>query len=363
VIRKILEAFFKHKLLLLLPPILIPAVVTPIAVLSTPPAYETAVGVWIDRPAYLDVKDGASSWVSAVQAQSGRLNELLRTRAFLLDVAQRTSLAPLTSSAAGQQRLAELMARSVSIGSAGGGGTAANAASEHLLVVRVTASTAQLSYELCKAIVDAYQERVAADQADQASVAVDFYQARLTDAQKQLTKVSADLRRYVASRANDPDAFADNGPSGLPAAMVDPRLGALQANVQAAQVDVNAAQAALNQAQQDSMMAVQGQQYGFQVLDGAQLPTAPTPQTKKIIIYPIAAVIVGLGLMAALLVLLVASDRSIRSESDLTSGLRSLGVVPMLQLKNVPKKLRSGATRRAIGASAGMALPAQSGAK
>ena len=89
-IRKILEAFFQHKLLLLLPPILIPAIVTPIAVLSTPPAYETAVSVWIDRPAYLNIKDGSSAWVSAVQSQSGRLGELLRTRAFLTDVARQT---------------------------------------------------------------------------------------------------------------------------------------------------------------------------------------------------------------------------------------------------------------------------------
>ena len=94
--------------------------------------------------------------------------------------------------------------------------------------------------------------------------------------------------------------------------MLDPRLGALQANVQTAQMDVNTAQVALTQAQQDAVMATQGLQYGFQVLDPAQLPTVATPQTKKIIIYPIVAVIIGLGLMGALLVLLVATDRSIR---------------------------------------------------
>lgn len=362
-IRKILEAFFQHKLLLLLPPFLIPAIVTPIAVLSTPPAYETAVSVWIDRPAYLDTKDGSSPWVSAVQNQSGRLGELLRTRAFLTDVAQRTSLAPLVSTAAGQQRIYDLVSRSVTIGGAAGTGAAAvNSGSEHLLVIRVTAATAQLSYELCKAIVDAYQEKSAADQADQASVAVDVYQARVTDAQKQLTKVSSDLRRYAAARQGD-DQVADTGPGSLPAAMLDPRLGALQANVQSAQLDVNNAQAALTQAQQDSVIATQGLQYGFQILDPAQLPTVATAQTKKIIIYPIAAVVVGLGLMCALLVLLVATDRSIRSESDLGPGIRTLGDVPLLQLKNVPKNLRAVATRRAIGATAGMALPAHSGIK
>ena len=59
-IRKIFEALFRHKFLLLLPPILIPAIVTPIAFLTTPPVYETSVGVWVDRPAYLEYKDGAA---------------------------------------------------------------------------------------------------------------------------------------------------------------------------------------------------------------------------------------------------------------------------------------------------------------
>ena len=47
---------------------------------------------------------------------------------------------------------ADTISRSVGIGSGGG---------DHLLVIRVQASSGQLSYELCKAIVDAYQEKSA----------------------------------------------------------------------------------------------------------------------------------------------------------------------------------------------------------
>jgi capsular polysaccharide biosynthesis protein len=362
-LRKLLEAFFRHKLLLLMPPVLIPGIVSPIAVLSMPPVYETTVSVWIDHPPLLNYNDGSSSWVSGVQNQSSRLSELLRTRAFMSDVASRTSLAPLLNSSAGQTRVADLIARDVIIG--GAAGAATPSVTDHLLVIRIQANTAQLSYELCKAIVDAYQEKSAADQTDQASVAVDFYQSQLQTAQQQLAKSTQDLRRYAtAVQANNPDAAqASDAQGGLAAAMLDPKLGALQSNVQAAQLDVKNAQANLNQAQQSAMMSAQGQQYGFQVLDAPQLPTAATTQIKKIVIYPIAAAVVGLGLTAMLLVLLVASDRSVRSELDLSSGLRVLGIVPSLQLKRVPKKLRPGATRRAIGAAAGMALPASGGAK
>jgi len=353
-IRKILEAFFRHKLLLLLPPILIPGIVGPVAVLSTPPIYETSAGVWIDRPTYLNYKDGSNTWLTPVQVQSARLTELLRTRAFLDDVAQRTSLAPLVGTPAGEVRLAELALRSVTVGGAG----------DHLLFIRTQLATPQLSYELDKAILDAYQEKTAADQADQASVAVDFYGARVKDARQQLNKVSQDLRRYAATRlANNPDTVSGTDPTGLPAAMLDPTIATLQASVQTAQAEVNTAQNALTQAQQDAMAAVQGQQYGFQVLDAPQIATEPTSQIKKLIIYPIAAAIIGLGLTAMLLILLVASDRSVRSEQDLAPGMRTLGSIPMLQVKRGPKQLSGVATRRAIGALAGTALPLAGGAK
>src|SRR5205085_1345576 len=112
-----------------------------------------------------------------------------------------------------------------------------------LLVVRVQTTSPQLSFELAKAIIEGYQEKTAADQSDQASLAVDFYQARLKDAQATLTKASQDLRRYALSRQLNDDGQQDT--TDIPAAMLDPRLGALQANVQTAQLDVNNAQNAL----------------------------------------------------------------------------------------------------------------------
>ncbi len=354
-IRKILEAFFRHKLLVLLPPILIPAIVTPIAVMAFPPQYDSAVSIWIDIPSYLDIKDASNPFVSPVQTQSSRLSDLLHTRAFVDDVASRTSLAPLVGSPAGEQRIADLITKGVIIGA-----TAADphaTASDHLLVLHVQASDPQLAYELCNAIVDAFQDKNTADQSDQAGVAVDFYQSRLQDAQQALNQASQNLRRYVAQRQSSDDGSTDPSTS-LPATLLDPKLGDLQSSYQQAQANVNSAQTALTQAQQSASAAAQGQQLGFQVLDPAQVATSATPQTKKILIYPIAALIVGLGLSSMLLVLLVASDRSIRSEADLAANVRVLGTVPMLQLKRLPKQLRSVGTRRAMGAVAGTALPA-----
>ncbi|HEX8969715.1 MAG TPA: hypothetical protein VF937_17665 [Chloroflexota bacterium] len=356
-IRKILEAFFRHKLLVLVPPILIPVIVTPFAYLAFPPLYDTWVSVWVDHPAYLNYKDTSNPFNTPVQTQAGRLNELLRTRAFADDVIGRTSLAPLVGTPAGEARISDLINKSVIIG----GPTDARAANaEHLLVVHVQASTAQVSYELAKALVDAYQDKTTADQSDQATVALDFYQGRTQDAQQRVSQATQNLRRYVASHQSS-DGLDRTTDTSLPATLLDPKLGELQASLQVAQADMNNAQSAFSQAQRDASAAAQGQQLGFQVLDPPELASGPTPQTRKITIFPIAAAVVGLGLSGMLLVMLVATDRTVRSEADLAAGLRVLGTVPMLRLKRLPKELRAVGTRRAIGAVAGAALPAPTG--
>jgi hypothetical protein len=216
------------------------------------------------------------------------------------------------------------------------------------------------------AIVDAYQEKTASDQADQAGVAAAFYQQRVQEAEQQFAAATSDLRRYIAtqSAASSSSGLADTSLGSLPAATaLDPKLSGLQSAFNLAQGDVNSARSSLAAAQRDASAAMQGQQLGFQILDQARMPTTATRQLKKMLIYPLAALVAGLGLSAALLVVLVAGDRSVRSESDLAPGVRVLGVVPSFKLKRIPRKLRTVATRRAIGAAAGTALPAPVGAK
>ena len=95
-IEKVLEAFFRHKLLIIAPPILIVAIVTPIAIITTPMYYESLTGIWVERPTYLNIQvDEATRYLTPNAAQSVQLGELLRTRAFVNDVANRTALAPL----------------------------------------------------------------------------------------------------------------------------------------------------------------------------------------------------------------------------------------------------------------------------
>src|SRR3954447_13373249 len=108
-ITKFLEAFFRHKLLVLLPPLLIPLIVGPWALMSTPIYYESFAGVWVDKPTYLSYNDNFSIYSSASSQQANKLTEVLRTRSFVTEVAKRTTMAPLIGNAKGEERISTIL--------------------------------------------------------------------------------------------------------------------------------------------------------------------------------------------------------------------------------------------------------------
>jgi hypothetical protein len=107
-ITKFLEAFFRHKLLVLLPPVLIPLIVGPWALVTAPIYFESFAGIWVDKPQYLAYND-FSPYSAPSGQQSARLAEQLKTRTFLMDVAKRTPLAPLVGNPKGEERIAQIV--------------------------------------------------------------------------------------------------------------------------------------------------------------------------------------------------------------------------------------------------------------
>jgi uncharacterized protein involved in exopolysaccharide biosynthesis len=354
VIRKLFEALFRYKWLVLLPPTLIPLVVTPVAIMMTPPYYESVVGVWVDTPTYLDVK-GNNPFVSAALTTSTQLSELLHTRAFMLDVVNRTSLAPLLATRAGEARARELLDKGVAVAAPSGG---------HLLTIRSRFSTPQLAYQVAQAVVDAYKDRSSDQQLNQSGIAISFFQAQLENTQDDLTRANQQLSQYSIAMGYASGDGGTASPDTTSVTAMDPKFAELQAATRFAQQQVDQARAALQTAQLGSAASIQGAEVGFQVLDPPQVPTTPATQLKNIVVYVAAALVLGLGISGMLLVLFVAGDRSIRRDADLQPPVRVLGTLPMLKLKRrLPKSLRPSATRRAIGFVAGAALPAPKGAK
>jgi hypothetical protein len=81
------------------------------------------------------------------------------------------------------------------------------------------------------------------------------------------------------------------------------------------------------------------------------------------LLYPLAALLVGMGLSGTMLVLLVTADRAARSERDLEDIASVIGTVSDFQIKPIRKKLGPAGARRAVGFAAGTALPLPGQAK
>jgi len=362
VIEKILDTFFRHKLLILLPPILIPLIVSPLVLFLAPSYYDSFAAVWVSRPNYFSYNDSnANGWITPAQEQGGRINEQVRTRAFLRDMAGRAPLlAPLAGSDFGQERLQQVI----------GTGFTAMPSGTNLLVLRFRSNSPELSYQALKAIVDTYTDRAAADRIGQGGVATSFYESRVQAAEEQLSKANEALRRYLAANPRLATVDPARGASattasrpGLAAMAANPELAELMRRVEMAQREVDRAHEALDKTQLDVAASLEGQELGFQVVDVPQRATKPTQERRKLLIFPVAALLVGIGLSAALLVLLVAGDRSVRTAADLAPKVRVVGIVPHLKLKRIPKRAGADTTRHAIGFVAGTALPAPRGAR
>jgi hypothetical protein len=360
VIARFLEAFFRYKLLIVLPVVVIPLIVGPVALLFGPVYYETWVGIWVERPTYLSYNDDWNRYNTPAQNQAGRLNELLRTRSFVLDVAKRTQLAPLVGTPKGEDKIAEILGKGIWVAPNG----------NQLVLMRFRADTPQLSFQVINALVETFQEKAATDRANQAVLAISFYESRQKGAEEEFKRTNDALRRYVAANPRlstiDPGRGAAATAAsrlGLPTAAIDPQLAELLRQLQVAETDLNRARNALDQASLDAEASREGQSLGFQVVDAPQMPTAPIRERRRLLIYPIAGLLIGLGISGTLLILLVAGDRTVRTETEFRAPERILVSIPHLDVRHLSKKAGPDIARRAVGSPAGMALPSPQGVR
>lgn len=359
-IGKFLEAFFRRKWLVLLPVVLIPVIVTPVGLYFVRPYYESSSTVWVGRPTYLRSTDEATGWLTPGQVESGRITDLLRTRAFVTDVAKRTDLASLVGTERGEAELFVIFGRSIGVSPTG----------TNLVTISARGDRPQVPFQLASAIVETYRERRVAERADQAGLAISFHETRLRDAQQELAKATAEIRRYVASNPRlttiDPNRGAASTAAarmGLPPVAIDPQLAELIRRVDAEQREVDNIRAALDQARMETSAGLEGQDVSFRVVDEARLPSTAVSQRRRQAIFPAAGLVVGIGIGLGLLVALVVADRSVRSTSELPADIRVVRVVPFLGLGGLPRQARPGTTRQAVGFVAGSALPSPGGAK
>jgi len=331
-IERLLEAFFRHAVLIVLPIIVIPLVVTA-AVLTTPAQYEASAGVWVERATYLTYStDDLGRYLTPAQNQRNRLTELMQTRSFLAAIARKTPLATVLDGPNGDEMLAQVFARDFDVVAGG----------DHLLVLHFRMVERKAAAEVLDAVVGEFKTRAAADRYAQGQVAIALLQSRLNDADGALGAARSDLAKYVG---------------GIESAKVDPQFAEIQRTVETTQRDADTARNLLASARLDVSAGIQGDELSFRVTDPTQVSATAARQVKKVIVYPIMALLAGLVIGAALLLFFALSDHSVRSLADLGPEIAILGVLPHLRPRGIGRRPGPAATRRGIGHGAGAVLP------
>jgi capsular polysaccharide biosynthesis protein len=343
-IERLLEAFFRHAVLILLPIVVIPLDVAA-AMLSTPPQYEAQAGMWVEQATYLSYStDDINRYLPPAMNQKNRLAELMQTRSFLSEVANDTPLAPIIGDANGDDALRQLFARDFEAAATG----------DHLLTLRFRAEDRDDAVVVLDKMVAAFKARAAADRYGQAQVAITFYKSRVTDAEAELAAARNGLAKYLAE---NPAVAAALAVAASDPARFDPKYAEVQRGVDTAQKDADAARSSLERAELDVAAGVQGLELGFRIVDPVLASATPSRQLRKVLIYPIAALLLGLILGASLLLLFALSDRSVRSLADLGPDVVILGVLPHLRPRGVARRPGAAVTRRAVGFLAGAVVP------
>jgi capsular polysaccharide biosynthesis protein len=308
VVRRYLEVFFRHKLVLILP-VVIAFGVCVWRAQSVPRSYFGSTTVWSDtsvpNPSSLD--DTQYAAVTPAQQSVTVLQELLATRQFVVAVGHRGPVADyLTKLGTPAATLDDAIAQTL------GSGITATPVGPQVLKIMMTGSNPTLIPGTLKAVVDQYVDQVASEHSGRDQASISYYSGRLDAAKKTLDRANTDLVTY--QRAH---------PSSTPAS--DPTYSQLLQGVSAASNDYSTLQNTYASLQNNSKDANAGTQNAtetanFHVIDPVRTVFAAS-RKKKIIFNAVVGLFVGLLVSLLALAALTASDRTVRGTEDVEGPL------------------------------------------
>ena len=338
-IDKLLEAFFRRWLLVMLP-LIVTVIGAAAYILAIPPQFEAQASIWVERPTYLQYSStDLNQYLTPAQSQRSRLAELMQTRSFRGDIVAKTPLAPIAQRPNGDEVIAQIFGRDFD-GAATG---------EHLLVLRFRAEDRALAADVLTATIAAFRDRSSADRLAQAGLAITFYENQLAQGEAKLRSARTDAAVYLSAHQGLAQALVRGGTD---ATRTDPQFAELQRQVDSAQADADAARRSLDRARLDISAGTQGGELTFRVTDPPQVSLTASRPLRRTLLYPALAMVGGLVMSAGIAVLLAVSDRSIRSLADVAPEIVILGVVPRL-VARAGSRQKTGAIRRSVAAVAG----------
>lgn len=320
--RRYVQAFFRHPLLLSLPVVLALAVSVGLQ-LQQPPSFQAAVSMWADTP----VPNQSSIFSSGPSdqpafSQAVVLRELLQTRAFLTRVGQGSPWATFLADHPGPDGDGVLfgMAKNIAVATPG----------PHILAISTAGPTSNDAVALAKATADAYIAEVNESQSLRAKASGVFYKAQVDEAAKTLAAAQDKLTQYL-------NANQGSGPLG---AAIDSTVAQLKQAVTAAQDN-------FDKASSNSATAGIG---ASNLADSGVLRIFDPPRAgsqvshkKKLIFSGVTGLFGGATVSTVCLLFLVLTDRSVQGSTEIEDllGMQVVGTIDEFRTKVRPWKLVS----------------------
>jgi capsular polysaccharide biosynthesis protein len=339
------EILFKHKLMILLPLIVIMPLTIWIAAQPSVPKWQSTAVVWIDQyqPLYREDRLGYTPAVN----QSALFNDFVRTRGFAREVLQQTDLAPLLDDPTTEEAIINRFRRTVF----------AFPTSNTFITIVTTMEDPELAYQIGQASVSSFQNalREQLEKQSQEAAALDF--ENLTKAEAELSKARRDLASYLAAH---PELNRSDG--GLDPSLRDAQLGRLRYQLTQAEAAYGSAQSKYDALVAQGSAGLKGQEFTFTVIDEPEVPLEPIREGRMALIkLPAVGFVLGLMLSSGIAVLLVITNRAVLGAYDVPGALALpvLGEVPELRRRRPWQRASRDAVRLRL-ASPGHIAPAGS---
>lgn len=303
VVLRILESYFRHRWLYLLP-IVFMSILGAVFVLLTKPTY-TAKGVlYVETQSYLasltDVRDsGASWWTTPAQAVNEEISELLQTDAFVRAIIQRTSL---------EERMDEGSSTVEIIIEETRENVWPTPLGNNQLQVNAVHEDPEVAYQIVTAVIEGYlQWRVNADLAE-SEVAQEFFTTLIETYSADLSAAREAMRSYLAAHP-------------VPLRGDRPGDEVLEISRLQAEIDLAASRyaTALNKEEETRLAMAQIESDARQtyfLIDAPTIPEKPDTSLKSMAVSGGIFMVIGIFLSGALIVGAAILDRSFRFPID-----------------------------------------------
>lgn len=313
VVLNLMEAFFRRPWLYFLPLVLMTGLGVA-SVLGSDQQFRSVGTISASTNTLLaDLTQAAESpgftWETPAAVTSRNVNELLRTREFLLTVAGEAGLTDAVTQA--PELLQDIQTW-----------TSATADGDFLVRIAATTPEPELSEALASSTLNSYIRWVIESDVTESTAAETFLQQMVDEADREVTEARLELSEYISA----------NGAGNLEDVPLETQL-----EVERRQIVVDRAETklatALDQQQEARVAASQAEtvvQQRLRVVDAPEVPLAAEPRLKRMALTVAMFAAIGFILSGALLVLAATLDRTIRIPNDITAkfGLEVLAVVP-----------------------------------